>query len=128
MDLDTNRPMRASALAETWQGPAPDLWTVRCGHGNGVVIAPTTLPSAESLGMQIRGGRDSAATLNFAPRRRSLLIYKYRLAMFVEREEFAHLIVESPHGTAPIARWQSRESRRNCSAEVSGQDSYVILR
>jgi hypothetical protein len=31
------------------------------------------------------------------------LIYKYRLAMFVEREDFAHLIVESPGGATPMA-------------------------
>ena len=31
------------------------------------------------------------------------LIYKYGFAMFVEREDFAHLIVESSRDAAPMA-------------------------
>jgi CDP-archaeol synthase len=42
----------------------------------------------------IRGRRDSAATVNFASRHRSRFNLQNRLAMFVERENFTHLIVE----------------------------------
>jgi len=71
------------------------------------------------------------------------LIYKYRLVMLVEREDFAHLIVESPGGATPMACERhlmrelgskihlaggSRKSRRNDSTEVLGQDSCAILR